>query len=106
MRAYAKAFLNDVRARLDSPEAGIAHRICGVTHQFAGEYAEARRNFERALLLFQPGRDDDLVFQFGLDVGVTVLLCSAIALWPLGEVDRAISLFESAQARMVGITHA
>jgi predicted ATPase len=41
-----------------------------------------------------------------LDVGVTVLLCSAIALWPLGEVDRAMSLFEGAQARMVGITHA
>jgi class 3 adenylate cyclase/predicted ATPase len=106
MRAHAKAFLNDVRGRPDSPEAGIAHRICGVTHQFAGEYAEARRNFERALLLFQPGKDDDLAFHFGLDVGVTVLLCSAIALWPLGEVDRAISLFESAQALMVGITHA
>ena len=42
MRAHVEAFLSDVRARPDSPEAGIAHRVCGVTRQFAGEYAEAR----------------------------------------------------------------
>ena len=106
MRAHVEAFLSDVRARPNSPEAGIAYRICGVTHQFAGEYAEARENLERALPLFQPGRDDDLAFRFGLDVGFTVLICSAIALWPLGEVERAVSLFESAQTRLAAITHA
>jgi predicted ATPase len=106
MRGHVEAFLGDVRARPDSPEAGIAYRVCGVTHQFAGEYAEARENLERALALFQPGRDDDLAFRFGLDVGFTVLICSAIALWPLGEVERAMSLFESAQARLAAITHA
>jgi hypothetical protein len=42
MRAHAEAFLNDVRATPNSPEAGIGLRICGVTHQFAGEYTEAR----------------------------------------------------------------
>ena len=106
MRAHAAAFLSDVEGKPDSPEAGIAYRICGVTHQFAGEYAEARENLERALALFQPGRDDDLAFRFGLDVGFTVLICSAIALWPLGEVERALSLVESAQARLAAITHA
>jgi tetratricopeptide (TPR) repeat protein len=82
MRAHAETFLSDVRAKPDSPEAGIAFRVWGVTHQFAGEYAEARASFERALTLFQAGRDDDLAFDFGLDVGITVLLCSAIALGP------------------------
>ena len=106
MRAHVEAFLSDVRARPDSPEAGIAYRVCGVTHQFAGEYAEAREYLERALALFQPGRDDDLAFHFGLDVGFTVLICSAIALWPLGEVERAVSLFESAQTRLAAIAHA
>jgi predicted ATPase len=105
MRAHADAFLNDVRARPNSPEAGIALRISGVTHQFAGEYAEARDNLERALVLFQPGRDDDLAFLFGLDAGVAVLICSAIALWPLGEVYRATSLAESADARIAALKH-
>jgi predicted ATPase len=106
MRAHAETFLSDVRAKPDSPEAGIAYRVCGVTHQFAGEYREARASFERALALFQAGRDDDLAFDFGLDVGITVLLCSAIASWPLGEVARAASLFENAQTRMDAVTHA
>jgi tetratricopeptide (TPR) repeat protein len=62
MRAHAEAFLSGVRAKPESPEAGIGHRIMGVTHQFAGEYVEARERLERALALFQPGRDDDLAF--------------------------------------------
>ena len=106
MRAHVEAFLSDIEATPDSPEAGIAYRVCGVTHQFAGEYAEARENLERALALFQPGRDDDLAFHFGLDVGATVLICSALAFWPLGEVERALSLAEGAQARLAAITHA
>ena len=65
MRAHAAAFLSDVEARPDSPEAGVAHRAAGMTCWFAGEYREARDHFERALALFQPGRDDDLAFRFG-----------------------------------------
>jgi tetratricopeptide (TPR) repeat protein len=106
MRAYAEAFLSDVASRPNSAEAGIAHRIRGVTHQFAGEYVEARSSLERALALHQSDRDDDLVFDFGLDAGVTGLLCLAIALWPLGEVDRAASFYENAQTQIAAITHA
>ena len=65
MRAHAAAFLSDVEARPDSPEAGVAHRAAGITCWFAGEYREARDHLERALALFQPGRDDDLAFRFG-----------------------------------------
>ena len=73
MRAHAAAFLNDVEARPDSPEAGVAHRAAGITCWFAGEYREARDHFERALALFQPGRDDDLAFRFGQDPGVAAM---------------------------------
>jgi predicted ATPase len=41
-----------------------------------------------------------------VDVGAAVLICSAIALWPLGEVDRAMSLTASAQLRLAAITNA
>ena len=52
MRAHAAAFLSDVEARPDSPEAGVAHRAAGVSCWFAGEYREARDHLERALALF------------------------------------------------------
>ena len=92
MRAHAAAFLSDVEARPNSPEAGVAHRAAGITCWFAGEYREARDHLERALALFQPGRDDDLAFRFGQDAGVARNGQSGDALWPLGDVDRAISL--------------
>ncbi len=105
MREHSAAFLSDVERRPDSPEAGVAHRMAGITHWFAGEHREARDHLERALILFQPGRDDDLAFRFGHDAGVAAMLCLALALWPLGDIGRAISLVADAAARSAGLAH-
>jgi class 3 adenylate cyclase/tetratricopeptide (TPR) repeat protein len=104
-RAHAAQFLQDVAHSLDSPEAGVAHRAAGLTHWFAGEYREAREHLERALALFQPGRDDDLAFRFGHDSGVGAMLYLALVLWPLGDVGRAVSLVRDAEARGAGLAH-
>jgi class 3 adenylate cyclase/predicted ATPase len=106
MRAHAQAFLDAVAARPDAPEAAVAHRIAGITCWFAGGYREARDHFARALAVFQPGRDDDLAFRFGFDPGVGAMSYLAFALWPLGEVDRAISLIDGMQRRIAEINHA
>jgi predicted ATPase len=106
MRAHAETFLRDVAARPDLPEAGVAHRAAGSTHWFAGEYREARERFERALALFQPGRDDDLAFHFGQDPGVAAMLNLALTLWPLGDTVRAVSLIGDAEARLAVLVHA
>jgi predicted ATPase len=105
MRAHSADFLSDVRARPDSPEAGVAQRSVGVVHWFAGEYREARDHLERALALFQPGRDDDLAFRFGWDAGVGATLYLAFVLWPMGDVERAVSLVRDAQTRIAGLSH-
>ena len=105
MRTHAAAFLRDVEETPDLPEAGVAHRAAGITCWFAGEYREAQDHFERALALFQPGRDDDLAFRFGHDAGVGAMFNLAVASWPLGEVDRAISLIERMQTRIAGLDH-
>jgi predicted ATPase len=105
MRAHAAALLRDVEARPDAPEASVAHRVLGTTHWYAGEFVEARHHYERALALFQPGRDDDLAFSVGQDAGVAAMLYLAITLWQLGEVERAVSLLADAQARSAGLAH-
>ena len=105
MRAYAETFLGDVAARPDSPEAGVAHRAQGITHWFAGEFIEARHHLERALALFQSGRDDDLAFRFGQDAGVAAMLFLALTLWPLGDIGRAVALVGDAEARIAGLPH-
>ena len=106
MRAHAAAFLADVAARPNSPEASVAHRLQGITHWFAGEFVEARRHLERALALFQSGRDDDLAYRFGMDPGVPAMAYLGLTLWSLGEIDRAVSLVECARERAKGLTHA
>ena len=105
MRAHIETILAEVEARPDTPEAGVAHRGIGVTHWFAGEYREARDHLEHALALFEPGRDDDLAFRFGHDAGVVATLHLAFALWPIGDVVRAVSLVRSAEARASGLAH-
>ena len=105
MRAHAEAFLSDVEASPDSPEASVAHRAAGMTCWFAGEYREARGHLERALALFEPGRDDDLTFRFAWDPGVAAMASLAIASWTLGEVDRAISLIDRMQTRVACLKH-
>ena len=55
--------------------------------------------------MFQPGRDDDLAFRFGQDAGVAAMSIWRLTLWPLGEVDRAVSLIERMQTRIADLTH-
>ena len=105
MRTHSMAFVNDLEATPDSPAASVARRIAGVTCWCAGEYREARDYFEKALALFQPGRDDDMAFRFGQDPGIAAMANLAIASWPLGEVDRAMSLIDRMQTRMSGVPH-
>ena len=105
MRAHAEAFVRDVSARPDSSEACIAHRMAGSTHWFAGEYVEARDCLNRALTLLNPGRDDDLAFRFGQDPGIAAMVYLAIVLWPMGDVERAVSLVHDAEARISSLAH-
>jgi class 3 adenylate cyclase/predicted ATPase len=104
MRAHAEAFLSDLDASPDSPEASVAHRAAGMTCWFAGGYRQARGHLERALALFEPGRDDDLTFRFAWDPGVAAMASLAIVSWSLGEVDRAILLMDRMQTRIAGLT--
>jgi hypothetical protein len=105
MRAHTETFVRDVEVKPESPEAGVAHRAAGLTHWSAGEYAEARMHLERALTLFQPGRDDDLAFRFGNDAGVAAMFYLALTLWPLDYIARAVSLIGEAGARSAGLAH-
>ena len=105
MREPAQAFLRDVESQPPSPEAGVAHRVYGVTQWFAGDFIEARSHLEQALAIFDPERDRDLAFRFGQDVGVSAMVYLAIVFWPLGEVDRARELVDATAARIAKLGH-
>jgi predicted ATPase len=105
MRAHAATFLSEVGGQPDSPEAGIAHRVCGITNWVEGDFAGACGHFERALARFDPERDGDLAFRFAHDPDVGAKAYLALASLPLGGVDRALDLFKGMTSRMAEIAH-
>jgi hypothetical protein len=44
-------------------------------------------------------------FRFGQDTGVAAMLYLALTLWPMGDIERAISLGRDAEARMASLAH-
>ena len=95
----------DVEARPDSPEAGVAHRVLGTTHWFAGEYVEAREHLERALALLSPR--GTTISPFGSDKTPASRQCftlrSHCGRWATSNA-RFPSLTR-AQARIAGLPH-
>ena len=79
---------------------GIAHRIDGMTCWFAGDFLNARRHLELALVSYDGERDRPLAYRFGQDLAVPAMAYLAMTLWPLGIGDGAQRLAEET------ITHA
>ena len=104
-REITDIMLAETKERPDSPEACTAIRLDGNAHWMAGNFVMARDQLERALAMFDPERDADLVIRFAQDVGVAIMAYLALAFWPLGEVDRARKIAEEMMARATQIGH-
>jgi predicted ATPase len=100
MQEVAAAFLRETELRPDSPEAGVAYRISGLTRLYFGDYAEARANIEKALAILDSERDHrDLAFRFGQDQVAAAMVYLALVLWPLGDVERARQFADQAASQ-------
>jgi predicted ATPase len=77
----------------------------GTTLWYRGEFAAALTHLEAALADDHDDRDPDLASRFGQAPGVTAMVWLALALWPLGEPDRARALADRAMARAAETGH-
>jgi DNA-binding SARP family transcriptional activator/predicted ATPase len=105
MRQWADAFRHDAERHPDSPEVGLAWRMCGQTSWFQGDFVEARAHLEKALAAYNPERDRDIDFRFGFDPVATAKSYLACVLWPLGQVTEARLLAKDAIARAMQSRH-
>jgi predicted ATPase len=105
MRELSATMLRDCERRPQSGEASVAHRMRGVTHWFAGEFVAARGHLEQAAAIFDPERDGDLAFRFGLDPGIVATAYLAQVLWLLGEVGLAGQRMKETTARAAKSRH-
>ncbi len=104
-RELAELFLHDAQYQSSSPEAGVAHRVIGITAYMEGKLAEACSQLERAMGIFESVTDRALQLHFGQDLGVATMNALALVLWQMGEVRRACKLADDGLAFAVESRH-
>ena len=105
-RQMASTFLEEAERLGRMVEVGVASRALAIITNNLGEFAEARTYAERALATCSPERDRESRERFSEDTGLTAMSWLALALWQLGEVDRARELVGMANRRAAELGHA
>jgi hypothetical protein len=105
MRVHSTAFLRDVEAKPDSPEAVVAHRAAGIARRVGGSISKRGNVLSRLGPCFRAGHDNSLAFRFGHDVGVAAMPCLGLTLWLLRDIGRAISLVGDGEAGITALAH-
>jgi predicted ATPase len=96
MREMAELFLREATARPNCPEAVIAHRICGSTCLYFGDFASAHDHFQKTIEFYDQAHHGDFANRFGVDPRAAAEIIDAITLWVLGRVDEALRLADRA----------
>ena len=105
-RTTAETFLREAEEGGYATEAGVARRGLGVTCLYQGDLAEARTILQRTLADYAPDRDAQTRLRFGLDMGVVTTAHLALAMWHLGDVERARQLAAEAVHIAAELDHA
>jgi class 3 adenylate cyclase/predicted ATPase len=104
-RVTAAEFLAEAEQHGDTAAICLAHRALGTTYVTMGEFTAARRHLEQARGLYDPDYHSRHPFQYGQDIGATVLCYLSWALWHLGYVDQAAEVASEAVERAEAIPH-
>ena len=70
-RKTAEIFVRETTSEAWMTEAVVARRMLGLTCLFQGDLIDARAHFEEAARIYDPERDRDAKFRFGVDPGAT-----------------------------------
>ena len=104
-RETAEIFVRETMSEAWMTEAGVARRMLGLTCLHQGDLIDALAHLEEAARTYDPERDRDAKFHFGVDTGASATLFLAHTRWQLGEIGRAQELIEEAVVRGVESAH-
>jgi predicted ATPase len=104
-RDIVETFLREAERGAQMTERGFGRRLLGSTCLWQGDFIEARANLVEALSIYDPERDREATFRFGLDTDAAARAYLAITKWQLGEVEPARALIEEAVAQAVETGH-
>jgi class 3 adenylate cyclase/predicted ATPase len=83
----------------------LSHRLLGTTYISMAQFDAARQHLERAQALYDPQHHPPFRYQYGQDIGATVLCYLSWALWHLGYVDQASRFAAAAVKHAEALAH-
>jgi hypothetical protein len=104
-REIAETFLREADRGARTTECGVGRRLLGHTCLWQGDFIEAQANLLEALPIYDPERDREAMFRFGVDTGAAARAYLASTKWLLGEVGPARALIEEADALAIETGH-
>jgi class 3 adenylate cyclase/tetratricopeptide (TPR) repeat protein len=106
LRELAELSLSEAKARPNCPELLIAHRNCGFTCWYFGDFAGAHDHFKKTIELYDRALHGDFANRFGQDPCANTEIGDALTLWVLGRIDEASRLADRALADAESAAHA
>jgi tetratricopeptide (TPR) repeat protein len=86
-------------------EVAVADRLLGLTALCQGDFSRAKEHLDEALRIYDPERDHETKFRFGLDTGFGAVLYLASTTLMLGGIEQARKLVEESVAQAVKSDH-
>jgi class 3 adenylate cyclase/predicted ATPase len=105
-RETAESFLREAEHEARMTEAAVARRNVGAARLYQGDFIDAEANLTAALRTYDPERDRDAKFRFGVDTGAGATGYLALTSWAIGDFEPARALSEEALARADETSHA
>jgi predicted ATPase len=104
-REIAETFLGEAERTVRMAECGFGRYLVGGACLWQGDFVAAQANLVEALGIYDPERDREARFRFGVDIGANGRAFLAITKWLLGEVGPARALIEEAVAQAIESGH-
>jgi predicted ATPase len=104
-RETAENFRREAESAARMTEAAVAQRYLGFIYLLQGYFTDAKAHLQAALGMFDPERDSDVKFHFGVDNDVGTMTYLVPLNWLLGEPAQARKLIEQVVAHAVETRH-
>jgi predicted ATPase len=98
-------FVREAERHGDTAALCLAHRTLGTTYFTKGEFAVGRHHLERALGFYNADEHARHRYQYGQDIGASVLCYLCWALWHLGYVEQAAKVAAQALRHADEVSH-
>jgi class 3 adenylate cyclase/predicted ATPase len=98
-------FVREAECHGDTAALCLSHRALGTTYLTMGEFVAGRHHLEQALGFYNPDEHARHRYQYGQDIGVSVLCYLCWALWHLGFVEQAADVAAQALKHADEVAH-